>query len=53
MLAAEKGSSSWLTTLPLSEYGFSLHKEAFQDDLCLILLATTITTYSVWQAILS
>jgi len=32
---AEKGSSSWLTALPLSEHGFSLHKGAFRDALCL------------------
>ena len=30
-LAQEKGASHWLTTLPLSEYGFSLHKGAFRD----------------------
>jgi len=35
------GSSSWLTTLPLSEHGFSLHKGAFQDAVCPIWLATT------------
>ena len=34
-LATEKGASSWLTTLPLEEYGFALHKSAFQDDLAL------------------
>ena len=27
--ATEKGVSSWLTTLPLEEYGFALHKSAF------------------------
>ena len=35
MLAAEKGSTSWLTTLPVSEHGFILHKGAFRDSLCL------------------
>lgn len=30
-LAAEKGSSSWSTTLPIKECGFSLHKGAFGD----------------------
>ena len=30
-LATEKGASSWLTTLPLEEYGFTLPKSAFQD----------------------
>ena len=34
-LATEKGASSWLTTLPLEEYGFALHKSAFQDALAL------------------
>ena len=34
-LASEKGSSTWLTVLPLSEHGFALHKGAFQDSLAL------------------
>ena len=34
-LAKEKGSSSWLTALPLTEYGFTLHKGAFHDALAL------------------
>ena len=34
-LAQEKGSSSWLTALPVQEHGFSLHKTAFQDALAL------------------
>ena len=33
-LASEKGASAWLTTLPLEEHGFSLHKQAFRDALC-------------------
>ena len=33
--ASEKGASSWLTTIPLSKYGFTLHKQAFRDALCL------------------
>ena len=32
--ASEKGASCWLTTLPIQEYGFSLHKQAFRDALC-------------------
>ncbi len=28
-LASEKGASSWLTTLPIEEHGFTLHKGAF------------------------
>lgn len=34
-LSLEKGASSWLTTLPLKEHGFSLHKTAFRDALAL------------------
>ena len=35
-LASEKGSSTWLTVLPLSEHGFALHKGAFHDTLAFI-----------------
>jgi len=34
-LASEKGASSWLTSLPIEEYGFCLHKGAFRDALAL------------------
>ena len=34
-LAKEKGASSWLTALLLSEHGFSLHKGEFRDAVCL------------------
>ena len=34
-LASEKGASSWLSALPLREYGFALHKTAFHDALAL------------------
>ena len=34
-LATEKGASTWLTVLPLMEYGFTLHKGAFHDALAL------------------
>ena len=34
-MANEKGSSTWLTALPLSEHGFALHKRAFHDALAL------------------
>ena len=34
-LATQKSSSNWLTTLPLKEYGFVLHKGDFKDALCL------------------
>ena len=33
-LAQEKGASSWLTALPVVEFGFTLHKSAFRDALC-------------------
>ncbi len=34
-LASEQGSSAWLTSIPIKEFGFSLHKRAFQDALAL------------------
>ena len=34
-LAQEKGPSTWLTTLPIRELGFNLHKGAFLDALVL------------------
>ena len=34
-LAGEKGSSTWLTALPLEEHGFTLHKRAFHDAIAL------------------
>jgi hypothetical protein len=34
-VSSEKGASTWLTALPLSDYGFNLHKGAFCDALCL------------------
>ena len=34
-LCQEKGASSWLTVLPIEEYGFTLHKTAFRDALAL------------------
>ena len=30
-LAQERGASTWLTTQPVQEFGFTLHKSAFQD----------------------
>ena len=33
--STEKGASSWLSTLPIEEHGFALHKGAFRDALCL------------------
>ena len=34
-LASEKGASSWLTTLPLKEFGYTLNKQQFADALAL------------------
>ena len=34
-LAQERGASSWLTSLPIEEFGFALHNGAFQDALAL------------------
>ena len=34
-LAAEKGASNWLTCRPVKHHGFSLHKGAFRDAVCL------------------
>jgi hypothetical protein len=40
-LAQEKGASSWLTSLPIEEFGFALHKGAFHDALALWQLLQT------------
>ena len=29
--ASERGASSWLTTIPMSRYGYNLNKQAFKD----------------------
>ena len=34
-LYSEKGTSSWLSVLPISDHGFALHKGAFHDAMCL------------------
>ena len=34
-LAQESGASSWLTSLPIEEFGFTLHKSAFRDAIAL------------------
>ena len=33
--ASERGASSWLTAISIAEYGFTLHKHAFRDALCI------------------
>ena len=35
LLASGRGASNWLTTLPIEEFGFILHKGAFHDPLAL------------------
>ena len=34
-LSSEKGASSWLTSLPLKEYGFCLNKQEFMDAIAM------------------
>ena len=34
-LSQEKGASTWLTSLPIEDHGFALHKAAFKDALSL------------------
>ena len=34
-LASEKGASSWLTTLPVKDFGYVLNKQEFNDALAL------------------
>ena len=34
-LSQEKGASAWLTSLPIDDHGFALHKSAFRDALSL------------------
>ena len=34
-VSSEKGTSSWLSVLPIAEHGFALHKGAFRDAFCL------------------
>ena len=34
-IAQEKGSSTWLSVVPLCSHGYHLHKGAFRDALCL------------------
>jgi len=34
-LAMGKGSPNWLTVLPITEHGFTLHKDVFRDALAL------------------
>ena len=34
-LSQERGASAWLTSLPIDDHGFALHKSAFRDPLSL------------------
>ena len=38
-MASEKGSSSWLSALPLRSLGYCLNKKDFRDSLLLLLLS--------------
>jgi len=31
----EDGASSWITAIPITDFGFNLHKQVFRDALCL------------------
>ena len=33
--SCEDGASSWITAIPVRDFGFNLHKQAFRDALCL------------------
>ena len=33
--SCEDGASSWITAIPVTDFGFNLHKQAFRDALCL------------------
>ena len=35
ILSSEKGASTWLSSLPLRDYGFRLNKQQFEDAICL------------------
>ena len=45
LVNSEKGASSWLSALPIREHGFSLHKGAFIDAICLRYMAGGLLTY--------
>ena len=51
-LASEKGASNWLTSLPIEEFGFCLHKGAFKDALALRYgwLPSNIPYWNHWGA---
>ena len=45
--ATEKGASAWVTTLPIDDHGFFLHKGDFRDPLPLLWLFSIWTTSQV------
>ena len=47
-LKQEKGSSSWLTALPLEEFGFIMHKGAFRDAIALRYAWLPIIAYPIY-----
>ena len=48
-LASEKGASSWLTSLPIKEFGYVLNKQEFNDALTLRYLNTTAAIYRIHE----
>ena len=48
-LSKEKGASTWLSSLPIDDHGFALHKSAFRDALSLspLWLVATESTFSL------
>lgn len=46
-LTQEKGASTWLSALPIDEYGFSLHKSAFRYALPLHYNWPLVSTYTI------
>ena len=47
-LSQEKGASAWLTSLPINDHGFALHKSAFRDALSPVWLVTTKSTITLY-----
>jgi hypothetical protein len=45
-VASEPGASSWLSALPIQEYGFALHKGDFRDALCLCYVGSHVYFHS-------
>ena len=46
-LSKEKGASTWLSSLPIDDHGFALHKSSFRDALSPLWLFATESTFSL------